>query len=158
MTKTEIEFTAPNGFGSGRILLDDNFLPTGIALDLFSESDDRILTNVPAAQAHEIADWIKANVPVPVKIHPDWASIPVGARFGHYKDEAAALRGGKYPYLKVDENTVNYSGEIRTAPQPNGNRLVAEPEYAEARAAWDAMEVGDKFNFGDTSHNNIKEV
>lgn len=109
------------------------------------EKRKSVYADLTFEQAHEIADFIKAHVPLPRKIHPDWASIPVGARFGHYRDPAKAVR---YPYLKVDENTVNYHGEIRTAPEPSQDRLVAEPEYAEARAAWDAMEVGDTFRFG----------
>ncbi len=39
-----------------------------VRFDAFDKTDESVINNLTLAEAHEIADWIKANVPEPSKV------------------------------------------------------------------------------------------
>ena len=83
---------------------------TMLAIDA-PETADGVATRLTPAQAHEIAQWILANVEKPEpQTLIDWEKIPVGGQFGFGKYEPE----GPGPYVKDGE----WSFRIRVSGYP----------------------------------------
>ena len=81
-------------------------------LEMKTNNKSLVVATLTYAQAHEIADWIKANIPEPEpQTLIDWEKIPGGGQFGFgkYEPEGPGLyvKDGEWSYRnRVDDYRV----------------------------------------------------
>jgi hypothetical protein len=110
-----------------------------------------VFADLTFAQAHEIADFIKAHVPAPKPVHRDWDSIPVGASFGFYDAPEDVTPSSRFPYTKLSETSYNHvspsfnNDYTRNHPvPPSSQRLIVKPAPT-IRAQVDELATGTQF-------------
>lgn len=82
----------------------DNYVNGGyIALDAIGDGRTLTASNVTLADAHALADWIKANVPTPPKptFQEQFDALPMGAWFAVGERSEARIKVSKSSYYLV---------------------------------------------------------
>lgn len=108
------------------------------------------------------ADWFEERADL-VQVHPDWASIEVGQKFGCYSEQQLAKGAPtRFPYTKTgpdshryDGNSVVASEERNWAPTPSGSRLVGEPSAPTAREVVEGLTLGARIKVTNAEGTNI---